>query len=156
MKKFLDFIMKDARGKLFQAQAGFVPLADLGSQSGKLSDLYQSGNLADYVNKIFIFAISIGAILAVVRFMYAGYLYMGSSDMWSNKKKATTVFGDVVFGLLLLLAVWLILHQINPDLLKLTVLQDVSASPVQTQDAGATGDQSAAPTGGTDQFGLPN
>ena len=104
----------------------FVPLADLNASGGsRLAGLYASGTLADYLNKIFQFAIVIGAIAAVLRLMYAGYLYMGSADMWSNKRRAKEVIGDVTLGLLLLLTVWLILSQINPDILKLDALRGI-------------------------------
>jgi hypothetical protein len=45
------------------------------------------------------------------------------SDIWSTKQHAKDVFRDAVVGLLLLLAIYLILYQINPDILSLSVLQ---------------------------------
>ncbi len=116
---------------MFQAGT-FVPLADIGNQSNKLGQLYDSPDLGTYVNRLFLFALSIGAILAVVRLMWAGYLYMGSGDMWSSKGKAREVFGDVVIGLLLLLAIYLILYQINPDILKLNILDSLKSAPAAT------------------------
>lgn len=108
---------------LFQA-SGFVPLADVGSQSSKLSGLYSSGDLSTYINNVFQFAIALGAIAAVFRLVYAGYLYMGS-DMWSKKGEAKTIIGDVVLGLLLLITIWLILYQINPDIVSLNALKSI-------------------------------
>ena len=110
----------------------FVPLAEAGLQGSKLANLYSSNDLSTYINNIFKFAIGIGAIAAVLRLAYAGYLYMGQSDMWSHKGEAKTIIGDVTLGLLLLLAIWLILYQINPDILKLNALrsiQPVSSEP---------------------------
>ena len=109
----------------------FVPLADIGGNSSKLADLYSSNSLSDYINKVFTFSIALGAIAAVLRLAYAGYLYMGSSDMWSNKSEARKVIGDVTLGLLLLLAIWLILNQINPDITSLNALKSIT--PVQQQ-----------------------
>ncbi len=107
------------------AQAGFVPLAD-SSQSPMLQAAYgTSGSLGAYVNTLFKIALSVGAILAVMRIAYAGYLYMGT-DMWGNKQHAKEVLGDVTLGLLLLLSIFLILRQINPQLLNLSVLQSVN------------------------------
>ena len=102
---------------------GFVPLADA-SQSPMLQSVYSSGNLAEYINRLFVIAISVGAILAVLRIAYAGYMYM-MSDMWTSKSRAREILGEVVLGLVLLLGIYLILYQINPELLDLSVLQNV-------------------------------
>ena len=111
---------------VFAQTAGFAPLADLGSQGGsKLSNIYGSNGLRDYVNALFTFALSLGAVLAVLRIAYAGYMYMGT-DSWGNKSEAKKIIGDVIVGLLLLLSIWLILNQINPHLLDLNVLNQVN------------------------------
>ena len=106
---------------VYAADGAFVPLAE--TPSGPLGDLYdtQSGDLSSFVNGLFKFAIIIGAIGAVLRIAYAGYLYMGS-DMWSNKGAAKEILGDVTLGLLLLLSIWVILYQINPQILSLGAL----------------------------------
>lgn len=110
-------------------QNGFVPLADV-SASSKLGSLYNSsGDFSTFINDLFKFALSIGALAAVLRLAYAGYLYMGQADMWSHKGEAKKIIGDVTLGLLLLLGIWLILNQINPDILKMNALQDIT--PVQ-------------------------
>jgi hypothetical protein len=109
---------------------GFIPLACV-DQSGKLADIYQSPDLSTFINDIFKFAIGIGAIAAVLRLAYAGYLYMGQADMWSSKGKAKEIIGDTTLGLLLLLSIYLILYQINPDIVKLRVFDQIQNSPVQ-------------------------
>lgn len=111
-----------------ECTAEFCPLANV--QGSKLETLYRSnGSLADFVSNIFTMAISAGAILAVIRLSWAGYLYM-TTDSWGSKGHAKEVIGDVVLGLLLLLGIWLILWQINPDILKLNFLN--SLKQVQT------------------------
>ena len=116
------------------AADGFVPLAKV---SGfRLDDLYSdtSGDLSEFINNLFSFALSIGAILAVLRIAWGGYLYM-TTDLWSTKERAREVLRETVLGLLLLLAVWTILHQINPDILKLDVLQILKGNPAPTAQA---------------------
>src|SRR3989344_4300359 len=93
---------------------GFVPLACF-NKSPKLTDLYTEGDLANFMGTI-----AIGAILAVLRLSWAGFVYM-SSDLWSQKGHAKEIIQDTLLGLFLLLAIWLILNLINPDLLKLKV-----------------------------------
>ena len=124
MRKRLLQIIHSGRGGLLAG--GFVPLTDT-SQSPMLSGVYNSGDLAGYVNALFTTALSVGAILAVLRIAYAGYEYM-TTDAWGSKQHAKEVLGDVVLGLLLLLSIYLILNQINPNLLKLDILRNVTQS----------------------------
>ncbi len=113
----------------------FCPLADV--RGSKIEKLYATeGSLSGFVSGIFSIAISAGAIFAVLRLSWAGYLYM-TSDSWGSKGHAREVIGDVVLGLLLLLGSWLILHQINPDILKVNFLAELSKlKPVETRGAG--------------------
>ena len=60
--------------------------------------------------------------------MFAGFLYMGS-DFWDKKNQAKEIIQDVVLGLLLLLGTYLILAQINPEILNLNILKSFSSSP---------------------------
>jgi hypothetical protein len=128
----------------------FVPLADY-SKSTQFSNIFASNSLSGYINAIFTTLLSVGAILAVLRIAYAGYLYMGSADMWGNKQQAREMLGDAIIGLLLLFGIYLILYQINPNLLNLNILNDIqpaqtttSASP--TSSGGATSDNAASIT----------
>lgn len=121
--------------------ANFVPLAQSATDGSRLAGLYSSNNLTDYLNKIFTAAIALGAIAAVLRLVYAGYLYMGT-DMWSKKGDARVIIGDVTLGILLLLSIWLILNQINPDILKLDALKNVKS--VNSQSQGSTAGGSAS------------
>ncbi|OGG52413.1 hypothetical protein A3H16_02455 [Candidatus Kaiserbacteria bacterium RIFCSPLOWO2_12_FULL_53_8] len=129
MKKFLQYLRSRGRFVLYQVGT-FVPLAQTPGSS-KLGQLYATqGDLSNFVNSLFKFALVIGAIGAVLRIAYAGYLYMGAADMWSTKSAAKGILGEVTFGLLLLLAIYLILYQINPDILTLKALQNITPAKV--------------------------
>src|SRR3989338_5957023 len=118
VKKLLGFLKERARGILYAGT--FVSLADY-TQSYKLSSLYNSNqDLPTYLNTIFKIAISAGAILAVLRLGYAGYIYMGT-DLWGNKEKAKEMIGEFFLGFFLLLGVYVILYQINPNILNLKI-----------------------------------
>ncbi len=106
----------------------FVSLANYGS-GNKISQAFGSSSLSGYLNALFTLAISFGAIAAVLRLAYAGYMYMGAADMWGNKQKAREIMGNAIVGLLLLLSVWLILHQIDPRILQLNFLNNIQAAP---------------------------
>ncbi len=130
--------------------AEFIPLAETPGGS-KLGTLYASGDFSSFINGLFKFALAIGAIVAVLRLAYAGYLYMGQSDMWSHKGVAKGIIADVTLGLLLLLSIYLILFQINPDILKLNALKRIT--PVQQAPATQSGNGEMPP--GLLPSGLP-
>ncbi len=106
------------------AQGTFAPLANYGGS--RLDTFYTapSGGLPGFLNAVFNIVLSVGAMLAVLQLVRAGYMYMGS-DMWSSKGKAKEIIGNAVFGILLLLSIYLILRQINPDILNLNILRNV-------------------------------
>lgn len=126
LKRMINWSRGKARNILL-ATTTFYPLAQTPPGS-KLSNIYSSsGDLSAFINGLFKFAIVIGAIGAVLRIAYAGYLYMGQSDMWSTKGQAKDILRDVTLGLLLLLAIYLILYQINPDILQLNALKNIKS-----------------------------
>ncbi len=107
-----------------QYAAAFVPLSDGTSESSMFQTFYGSDDLGGFVNRLFQAALSIGAILAVLRLAYAGYVYM-TSEAFGHKSHAKEIIGDAILGLLLLLSIWLILYQINPEILNLNVLTKI-------------------------------
>jgi hypothetical protein len=110
---------------------GFISLSDAAGngqqeQSG-IPGVFSAKDLGDFVNKLFIFAITIGGFLAVGRIVYAGWMYM-MGDSLGGMKRAREIFRDVVIGILILLSIWLILKVINPCILNLNVLQSLSGN----------------------------
>jgi hypothetical protein len=98
----------------------FVPLAAF-NNSPRLNDIYtDERDLGNFLNKLFMGSIALGGILAVLRLAWAGFVYM-SSDLWSSKGHAKEIIQETLLGLFLLLAIWIILNFINPDILKLKV-----------------------------------
>lgn len=124
-----------ASGLLFQGT--FVSLTQNDNLGTSLTGVFKSGNgLADFFQGAFTTALVIGAMLAVLRLAYAGWLYMGAADMWGSKQKAKDVIFNAVLGLLLLISIWIVLNQINPTLLNLNITQTVQANPVQSSAGG--------------------
>jgi len=117
---------------LAQCTDGFCPLADV--KGTKLATLYSDtgGSLSIFIGRLFGFALSIGAILAILRIAWGGYLYM-TTDLWSSKERAREVLRETILGLLLLLAVYIILYQINPAILNLDLNITPAPAPL---DAG--------------------
>src|SRR3989338_7182265 len=140
---------------LVHAQTGnFVQLAE--TPGGKLAELYSSPDLSGFINGLFKFGIALGAIIAVLRLAYAGYLYMGQSDMWSHKGEAKTIIADVTFGLLILLSIYLILYQINPGILKLDALKNIKPMEQTTSGQNTPIPETGFAPGGRDPFVTPD
>lgn len=107
-----------------------------GGDESLISRLFSNGtDLGFMLNTAFQVAINVGAILAMLRIMWAGWLYMGSADMWSNKHHAKEVFQNAIIGLLILLAIWIILNQINPQILNVGAFSTDSAALTPSRDA---------------------
>ena len=98
---------------------GFVPL-ECFQDSARLRGAYNEPELGPFIQRIFVGAISLGAVLAVLRLAWAGFIYMGT-DRWGDKGRARDIISDTLLGLFLLLAIWLILKQINPQILELKI-----------------------------------
>lgn len=131
--KFFRGKLRAAPYLLYADTPVFKPLGggDLNNQ------LFNGLDLPSLLSTVFTIALSVGAILAVLRIAFAGYLYMGSADMWSNKGKAKEVFSDAVIGLLILLGVWLILYQINPDILNVDIFRCIGSGTTGSTCPGA-------------------
>jgi hypothetical protein len=127
----MDTKLKSKVKSLFQGATanGQQILSAAGVKAGYVSDLFNPDmtSLAGFFNAAFKTAIVIGAILAVLRLGYAGFVYI-TSDLPGAKGNAKDIIGHAVTGLLLLLAIWLILNQINPQILNLEILQGARSS----------------------------
>jgi hypothetical protein len=112
-------------GYLFQGSFTLTGSAP-GQSSPFMARLFDpSSTLPQFFNAAFKTALVVGAMLAVLRLGYAGFVYM-TTDLPGSKGNARTIIGETVLGLLLLLAVWLILNQINPQILNLDILQKIT------------------------------
>lgn len=115
---------------MFQQALGTATMVPSPAQSGQfLSQLFNptTTDLAQFFNAFFKTALIVGAMLAVLRIGYAGFIYM-TTDSFGSMGNAKQIIQDAVLGLLLLLSIWLILYQINPNILNLNIFQ--SAQPI--------------------------
>lgn len=121
---------------------GFVPLSDANFNKLFNPKAGSLPSIGTFVSNAFRIALSLGAILAVMRIAWAGYQYM-TSDAWGEKSHAKEILGDVVIGLLLLMSIWLILNQINPDLLELKLIPPATPAPTGGAATGGVGSGSS-------------
>lgn len=113
------------------ASAEVVPLAPLPTRFG------DTNTLPGYISTIFFLSITVGAVLAVLRIVWGGFRYM-TSEAIGNVKEARDIITQALVGLLLLLSVWLILNQINPqitslDALRFSPLEDATSADLVAQ-----------------------
>lgn len=101
------------------AAPDFVPIVGIPLSDG--GQLGAETSLGEYVNAIFKLAIFIGATLAVLQIMYGGFEYM-FSEAAEKKAGGKERITQALYGLILLLMVWLILSIINKDILDLRAL----------------------------------
>ena len=78
--------------------------------------------LVGYVNALFLLSIALGAMLAVVKIALAGFSYM-MSDVVTKKDSAKEQIRGALIGLGILLATFVVLYTINPNLTNLDVLK---------------------------------
>ena len=101
------------------------PLPNTGGQTG-------ASDFGGYLNQMFRLAIGMAAIFAVFFMVVGGIEYM-STDAWTGKKEGMKKIQNAFWGLVLVLASWLILNTINPDILKLKL--DIEPATVKIDQA---------------------
>lgn len=101
-----------------------------------------------YAGAAISFVIGFSAVLAVLVLVYGGFMYM-TGEAINTKKEGADTMKNAVYGLLLILASWIILNTINPNLLNLNLnvckVGDINCAGSGTPTGGTNG----TPTGGT-------
>lgn len=90
---------------------GFVPLVGVPF----LDNNQASVRLVDYVNAFYIGSISLAAVIAVLRIIFAGVQYM-LSDIVTSKGKAKKDIQAALVGLIIIIGAVLVLDTINPSI----------------------------------------
>lgn len=114
---------------------GYVPLEPI---PGFNLDALLKGEsvFGDILNILLQVVISLGALIAVGALVYGGIAYM-LSGVSETRSEAKHRIEAAFWGLLILLASWLILNTINPQLLQITNI--FRATPTTQNTGGATG-----------------
>lgn len=94
----------------------FVPLSPLPGLTNA-----EYGDIKEYINAVYGFAIGAASVLAVIMIIYHGIMYMFKEAL---PEKANELVGvrDAVMGLILLVISYLALYVINPQILDLNAL----------------------------------
>lgn len=117
----------------------YKPLENLPLDNGEAtkSDFY------DYVQQVYNFLIGAAGICALLMIVIGGFMYLTSAGNNSKMEKAKSVIADAIIGLLLVMATWLFLYTINPDLVYIKKL----GSPSQSGTGAGSGAGTGAPGG---------
>ncbi|MBX4191509.1 MAG: hypothetical protein KW804_01775 [Candidatus Doudnabacteria bacterium] len=85
------------------------------------------------VNQIYVWSLAIGALLALLMCIVGGYYYMTSGGNAEQASKGKEYITGSLIGLLILFTAYLLLRQINPDLVNFNVnsLNGINTQPRQ-------------------------
>lgn len=111
-----------------QEQAEFVPLEPEFFEKLGGQETIDKNDTSIFFNNIFRFGIYIASFLATIMIAAGGIQYM-STDAVTGKTEGREKVTYAVMGLLLILFSWILLSQINPDLLNLSLSNDNVSSP---------------------------
>jgi hypothetical protein len=90
------------------------------------------------INQIYKFAIIVAAVIGVFFIVVAGYIYMSSDGNNESVEKAKSIIVSTVTALVILLAGFILLKALNPDLIQFHAIQPPSVSNAN-QTASTTG-----------------
>lgn len=124
---------------LLAAAAQYRPMTDLPFLT---SDWALGTSPSEVFDSLFMLAVTIGAMLAVVMFMWGGLQLITAADNPSKVNMGKKRMQNAVLGLLMLLSTYLILTTINPQITSLRFFQD--ASPLNS-DTSALPDSNYIP-----------
>ncbi|MDR3519778.1 MAG: L,D-transpeptidase family protein [Candidatus Pacebacteria bacterium] len=145
-----------------------APLPQVGPLFDANTNTAQPNSLGRYLNPMITVFIGICGVLAVIMILMGGIEYM-TSELVSSKEAGKERIRNALFGLILALGAWTILHTINPDILNsdpsipnanITTMdaadQATLANSEQTTSSVGTGYKTNAPDAGVAAFAQNN
>lgn len=118
---------------LIRSEASYVPIVGIPGVSA-------GSSLPEYINNVYIVAVGVGALFAVVKIALAGVKY-STSGVVTDKSDAKKDIQGVLLGLAILLLPALVLGTINPQLLNLDVLSRAGKIDLRDTSGNAVGQQ---------------
>jgi hypothetical protein len=122
----------------------------------QIPGLVNNGDLPTYIVGLYKFGIWTVGICALLMIVLGGFMYVTSAGNNASMGKAKTVITDAIIGLIMALTAYLLLNEINPDLLKIK-FPTGQAVPVNTSNQSGNasnsnnlaGNQTAQPYNGS-------
>ena len=97
-----------------------------------------AGDLYKCINQLYKFAIVIASVVGVFFIVIAGYIYMSSNGEQESVTKAKDIMTSTITALVILLAGYVLLKAINPDLIQFQPIQPPSVVPTTTLTSSTT------------------
>ena len=94
--------------------AAIVPCTNTPDAAGKITDPCDFNAFMELINNVIDFMLlNLALPIAAIMFAYAGFLMVTAGESASEARtKAKGIFGNVVMGLVIALACWIIVHSI--------------------------------------------
>ncbi|OGE76515.1 MAG: hypothetical protein A3C85_03765 [Candidatus Doudnabacteria bacterium RIFCSPHIGHO2_02_FULL_48_21] len=80
--------------------------------------LVESQGIAGCINKIYLFSLGAGALIALLMLVLAGYRYMTAGGNAEQVQTAKDTFQTTFTGLIIIFVAFILLYVINPDLVQ--------------------------------------
>ncbi len=109
---------------------------------------HESSSIASMINKIYIYALSIAGVLAIVMIVYGGISYALDPGNAAKQGEAKEIMQSAIWGIVLLVGAYVILKTINPDLVQLKNLP-LEKIQLSTLDLGEIENDTGSVSGGT-------
>ncbi len=112
--------------KSLLASISYVPMTKIPFLTNNIPNIDGVGiaSPVELFNALFTLSITIGAILAVVMFMYGGIQMITARDNAGTVGKGKKRMTNAIYGLLMLLSTYIVLNTINPQLTNLDLFQN--------------------------------
>ncbi len=104
-------------------------------------------DLYNCINRIYRFAIAFSSIAAVFMIVIAGYLYMASDGSEESVTKAKEILVSSITALVILFITFILLREINPELVKFKIIQPPSVTGGVPGSTGNFNPSGGGPTG---------
>ncbi len=104
----------------------FTRLKDGGYQDYAAANNANSGDLYKCINQLYKFAIILSAVIGVFFIVIAGYIYMSSDGNQESVDKAKNILTTTITSIVILMAGYLLLKAINPDIIQFKSIQPPS------------------------------
>jgi hypothetical protein len=88
-----------------------------------------NGDLGQCISRIYIWSLGISGLIAVVMCVFGGYLVMTARGNGQQASNGRSYITSSITGMVLLLAAYLLLNTINPDLTNFNVPDFMNVSP---------------------------
>lgn len=124
-----NWTMPDLQIDIGELKNGFKAPTECGTDKNG-NQLYCFNWIGDYIVGVYKYAIGIAGILATIVMMIGGFIWLMAGGNQSRISEAKAWIGASLTGLIIALSSYLILYQVNPNLVKFDALKVAWIKPI--------------------------